>query len=70
MQTIVDTLALEDFAILDRVIDGNKAAIRWRATVHLVTSGQSYTTELADFLELEDGKLVSCTEFLDTALAG
>jgi ketosteroid isomerase-like protein len=50
--------------------DGSKAAIRWRATVHLVTSGQSYTTELADFLELEDGKLVSCTEFLDTALAG
>ena len=70
MRTIVDTLALEDFAILDRVIDGSKAAIRWRATVHLVTSGQSYTTELADFLELEDGQLVSCTEFLDTALAG
>jgi len=70
MRTIADTIAFEDIAILDRVIDGSTAAIRWRATVQLVTSGQSYTTELADFLELEGGKLVSCTEFLDTALAG
>lgn len=70
LQTMTDTFALEDFEIVDMLIDGNKAAVRWRATAHLVTSGQSYETELADFIEIKDGKVVSFTEFLDTALAG
>jgi ketosteroid isomerase-like protein len=70
MQTMVDTFVLEDFAILDLVIDGNKAAVRWRATIHQGASGQTFTTELADFIEIADGKVVSFIEFLDTALAG
>jgi ketosteroid isomerase-like protein len=70
IQTIVDSFALEDFTILDLVIDGGKVAVRWRASVTRPDTGESFTTELADFLEIEDGKVVSFTEFLDTALAG
>ena len=70
IQTIVDSFVLEDFTVLDLLIDGNKAAVRWRATVQNVSSGDTYTTELADFIEFRDGKVVSFTEFLDTALAG
>lgn len=70
IQTIVDSFALEDFTILDLMIDGNKAAVRWRATINNVTSGDTYTTELADFIEFRDGKVAVFTEFLDTALAG
>ena len=70
IQTIVDSFALDDFTILDMLIDGNKVAVRWRATVHLAASGQTYETELADFLEIKDGKVVTFIEFLDTALAG
>ena len=70
MQTMSDTLVLEDFAILDLVVDGNKAVVRWQATVHQPASGQAVTTQLADFIEIEDGKVVSFIEFLDTALAG
>ena len=69
-QTIVDSFELADVAILDLLVDGNKAAIRWRATACHVTTGESYTTELADFVELEGGKIISFIEFLDTALAG
>lgn len=70
IQTIVDSFALEDFTILDLVMEGGKVAVRWRATVHLLSSGDTYTTELADFIEIKDGKVASFTEFLDTALAG
>jgi ketosteroid isomerase-like protein len=70
LQTMADSLALEDFTVLDLLVDGPKVAVRWRATVRLLTSGQSYTTELADFIELADGKVLAFTEFLDTALAG
>ena len=69
-QTIVDSLELEDVTLLDLLIEGNKVAVRWRATVRHVTSGDTHTSELADFIEIRDAKVVSFTEFLDTALAG
>jgi ketosteroid isomerase-like protein len=70
LQTMTDSFALEDFTVLDLLIDGGKVAVRWRATVNVFTAGQTYETELADILEIKDGKVVAFTEFLDTALAG
>jgi ketosteroid isomerase-like protein len=70
LQTIVDTLELENLTILDLLVEDNKVAVRWRATVHQVTSGEIHTSELADFIEIRNGKVVSFIEFLDTALAG
>jgi len=69
MRTIVDTFSLSDVAILDLLVDGNKAAVRWRATVHVMTTGQTVTTEIAAFIEIVGGKVVSLIEFVDTALA-
>jgi len=69
MRTIVDTFSLSDVAILDLLIDGNKAAVRWRATVNVMTTGQTVTTEIGAFIEIADGKVVSLIEFVDTALA-
>jgi len=70
LRTIADSFELYEFAFLDLLIDGNNAAIRWRARVQNVTSGDSFTTELADFIEIDGGKIISVNEFLDTALAG
>jgi ketosteroid isomerase-like protein len=69
MRTIVDTFSLSDVAILDLLIDGNTAAVRWRATVNVMTTGQTVTTEIGAFIEIADGKVVSLIEFVDTALA-
>ncbi len=69
MRTITDTFSLSDVKILDLLIDGDKAAVRWRATVEVMTTGQTVTTELAAFITMADGKVVSFVEFLDTALA-
>ena len=69
-RTISDSFGLEDFAFQDMLIDGNKAAVRWTARVQNITSGDSFATELADFIEIENGKIISLNEFLDTALAG
>jgi ketosteroid isomerase-like protein len=69
MRTITDTFSLSDVKILDLLVDGNKAAVRWRATVNVMTTGQTVTTELAAFMQIADGKVVSFVEFLDTALA-
>jgi ketosteroid isomerase-like protein len=69
-RTISDSFGLDEFSIEDLLIDGNKAAVRWSARVQNITSGDTFTTELADFIEIDCGKIISLNEFLDTALAG
>lgn len=69
-RTISDSFGLDDFSMEDLLIDGNRAAVRWSARVQNITSGESFSTELADFIEIGDGKIISLSEFLDTALAG
>lgn len=69
-RTIADSFGLDEFAIEDLLMEGNKAAVRWSARVQNITSGDTFTTELADFIEIDGGKIISLSEFLDTALAG
>jgi ketosteroid isomerase-like protein len=68
-ESMIANLALSDFAILDLFIDGNKAAVRWRATVRHAETKHESSTEVAQFLEVENGQVVSLVELLDTALA-
>jgi len=65
----IASLPLSDFALLDLVVDGNTAAVRWRATVRGAAGSDESGTEVAQFLEVENGKVVSLVEFLDTAFA-
>ena len=69
-RTISDSFGLDEFSMEDLLMDGNKAAVRWSARVQNITSGETFTTELADFIEIDGGKIISLSEFLDTALAG
>ena len=68
-EPMIANFALSDFAILDLFVDGNKAAVRWRATVHRAETKDESTTEIAQFLDVENGQVISLVEFLDTALA-
>ncbi|MGO8842605.1 MAG: nuclear transport factor 2 family protein [Methyloceanibacter sp.] len=69
MQGMIATFELSDFAILEMLIDGASAAIRWQATIHYTGTGQIFSSELADFITTDNGQVVSFIEFLDTALA-
>ena len=69
MQGMIANFELSDFTVLEMLIDGPSAAVRWQATVHYTRTGQIFSTELADFITVEGGKVTSFVEFLDTALA-
>ena len=69
MQGMIAGLDLTDFTIVEMLIDGPSAAVRWRATIHHTGTGQIFKTELADFITIANGKVISFIEFLDTALA-
>jgi ketosteroid isomerase-like protein len=60
---------MSDPEILSMVIDGDKAAVRWRAKVRSTVTGHTVTTELFDFIEFKDGKIASFIEMCDTAMA-
>lgn len=68
-EAMIAGFALTDFAILNLFVDGNQAAVRWRATVRDAKAKDDSTTEVAQFVEVENGKIVSLVEFLDTAYA-
>jgi ketosteroid isomerase-like protein len=68
-ESMIANVALDDFAILDLFVDGNRAAVRWRATMREAETKDQSTTEIAQFLEVEHGQVTSLVEFLDTAMA-
>ena len=68
-ESMIANLALSDFAILDLFVAGNKAAVRWRASVRHADTEDASTTEIAQFLEVEHGQVIALVEFLDTAMA-
>jgi ketosteroid isomerase-like protein len=69
MQGMIANFELSDFTVLEMLIDGASAAVRWQATVHYTRTGQVFSTELADFVTVAGGEVVSFVEFLDTAQA-
>jgi ketosteroid isomerase-like protein len=69
MQGMITNFEISDFAINEMLIDGGGAAVRWQGTFLYAKTGRMFTTELADFITIADGKVVSFIEFLDTALA-
>jgi ketosteroid isomerase-like protein len=69
MQGMISAFELSDFTVVEMLIDGDQAAVRWRATIYHTKSRQVFTTELADFITIANGKVVSFIEFFDTALA-
>jgi ketosteroid isomerase-like protein len=66
---MIASFELSDFTIVEMLIDGGSAAVRWRATIHYTKTGQIFSTELADFITVAKGQVTSFIEFLDTALA-
>jgi ketosteroid isomerase-like protein len=69
MQSMITNFEVSDFTVLEMLIDGGSAAVRWQGTFLYTKTGSMFTTELADFITIADGKVTSFIEFLDTALA-
>lgn len=58
-----------DHTLVSTLIDGNRAAVRWRARLRHAPTGQTVETEAVDLLTVENGRIASFVEFCDTALA-
>ena len=62
LAVLVKTFRLTRHEILSMVIDGPRAAVHWRASIHSRITGTSVPTELVDLVEMRDGRIGSYVE--------
>jgi ketosteroid isomerase-like protein len=60
---LIKTFQLTDQTILSMIIDGTKAAVHWRATIHSRITRAAVVTELVDLIQIRDGRVASYIEF-------
>jgi ketosteroid isomerase-like protein len=60
---LIKTFQLTDQAVLSTIIDGTKAAVHWRATIHSRITGAAVVTELVDLIQIRDARVASYIEF-------
>lgn len=60
---MIKSFKLSEQTILAMLIDGQKAAVHWRAKIHSRIAGTTVLTELIDVIEIRDGRIASYTEF-------
>lgn len=62
LAVLVKTFRLSAHEILWMAIDGQRAAVHWRASIHSRITGATVATELVDLVEVRDGKICSYIE--------
>jgi ketosteroid isomerase-like protein len=60
---MIKSFKLSEQSILTMLIDGQRAAVHWRAKVYSRISGTTVLTELMDLVEVRDGRIASYIEF-------
>jgi ketosteroid isomerase-like protein len=60
---LVKTFRLADHEILSMVIEGERAAVHWRASVHSRITGAMARTEFVDLVHTMGGRIGSYVEF-------
>lgn len=62
LTVLVKTFRITRHEILSMVIDGHRAAVHWRASIHSRVTGASVPTELVDLVETRSGLIGSYVE--------
>lgn len=63
LAVLLKSFSLSRHEVLARVIDGNRAAVHWRAVIHSRITGVSVATELMDLVEISGEQIASYVEF-------
>jgi ketosteroid isomerase-like protein len=65
----VQAFTFNSYDIVTLVVEGSTAAVRAKANITSTITGATVDMELADFIEVRDGRVVSFVQFCDTAMA-
>jgi ketosteroid isomerase-like protein len=65
---LIQAFTFHRYDITTLLVEGSRAAVRAKAKITSVRSGATVDMELTDFIEVEDGRVVSFVQFCDTAM--
>jgi ketosteroid isomerase-like protein len=69
LSVIVENFEFSNFEILTMLVEGDNIAFHWRAHIRNPKTGKAADSQLMDFWTVEDGKVTSIRQGVDTALA-
>jgi len=67
LKEFIDNFRFSDWQEVSLVVEGDKAALHWRANVTFTRNGRSARFDVFDFITLRDGKFVDFRQATDTA---
>jgi ketosteroid isomerase-like protein len=67
IQEFIESFRFSDWQEVSFVVEGEKAALHWRANVTFTPNGRSERFEVFDFLTFRDGKIIELRQGTDTA---
>ena len=63
LNMMIKTFRMADQSIVSLTVEGARAAVHWRCTIHSKITGTVVPTELVDLVEVREGRIGSYTEF-------
>ncbi len=66
---LVSAFEFSNGRVLDLMIEGDRAIVRWSVQVRSPASGEEAQTELVDLIQFADDRVSSYRQYADTALA-
>ena len=66
---LIKTFRFDDWREVALIVDGERAALHWRARVTNTVSGKSDMLDVVDVCRFQDGKIVEFLQSFDSALA-
>lgn len=63
LAVFVKAFRLADHRILSSIVDGDRAAVHWKAGIHSRITGTAVPTELVDLVQVREGRICSYVEF-------
>ncbi len=60
---MIRTFKFREHEIVAMLVDGDRAAVQWRAEIHSRITGTTVPTELVNVIEIREGRIASYMEF-------
>jgi ketosteroid isomerase-like protein len=67
LKSLMETFQLNDWQEISLVVEGDRAALHWRANVTFAPTGRTEPFDVVDLIACRDGKFVDLHQSTDTA---
>ena len=67
LKSLIETFQFDDWEEVSLIVEGDRAALHWRANVRFAPTGRTEPFDVIDLITCRDGKFVDLRQSTDTA---